>query len=399
VPEPVSGDTVRAEWAALSSQPELACAAAWSSACRTWWDDPADPRLRERASDVLVLGRDEIAAWLARRLDPKALIRAHEHVTTMRAGIERDQSHRQLTTGALRSHTVLAVHRGGARTVFMDARRAAAEVARLGDTLEALPAHPFVRAAWLVQAIGAVHPFADANGGTSRFLASLELVRAQLPPLVLTVTLRNGAYIDGLMRANHTAEIGPFAIAFQDMVQGSVATALLDSGPRAAWDAAMRARAERWAAVVDAGWRQAIGASLEDSLARDALATPAARGAVIARLMRRGYRVPCAPEPLLAHWGCSASGCSAWGCSAWGCSAWEVGSRRAGAVAGQAYQSPARAPVPPGRPGCRRSSRPWQAEAHRPGSRTRPAACSRAAGRRHTTGARRYRAGSCLRRS
>lgn len=309
VPEPVAADTARTEWAALSSRPELACIGAWSAACRAWWDDPGDARLRARASEVLLLGRDELAAWLGRRLDPGALLRAHEHVTTMRAGLERDQSHRQLSAGALRSHAVFVLHRGGARTVFMDARRAAAEVARLGDTLGALPEHPLVRAAWLVQAISAVHPFSDGNGGTSRFLASLELLRAHLPPLVLTVALRNGAYVDGLAHATQTNEIGPLSLAFHDMVQQSLAAALLaGGGVRGTWDAALRARAERWAASVDAGWRQAVGAPLDGALVRDELATPAARGAVIARLLRRGYRVAAAPEPLLAHWGCSAWG-------------------------------------------------------------------------------------------
>src|ERR1043165_3057077 len=121
VPEPLSADQVRAEWATLSSQPELACTAAWSAACHAWWDDPGDPRLRARVCDALLLGGDEIAAWLGRRLDRPTLLRAHAHVTTMRAGVERDQSHRQLAVTALRTHEVFVLHRGGARTVFMDA--------------------------------------------------------------------------------------------------------------------------------------------------------------------------------------------------------------------------------------------------------------------------------------
>src|ERR1043165_7320365 len=90
VPEPVPASTVGTESAVLSSQPELACTAAWSAACRAWWNDAGDPRLRARASDTLLLGRDEMAVGLARRLDLKTLIWAHAHVTTMRAGLERD---------------------------------------------------------------------------------------------------------------------------------------------------------------------------------------------------------------------------------------------------------------------------------------------------------------------
>ncbi|HSR97489.1 MAG TPA: Fic family protein [Kofleriaceae bacterium] len=309
VPEPLSAEQVRAEWTALSSQPELGCTAAWSSACHAWWHDPGDPRLRARVCDALLLGGDEIASWLRRRLDRPTLLRAHAHVTTMRAGVERDQSHRQLAASALRSHEVYVLHRGGARTVFMDGRRAAVEVERLADTLEALPDNPFVRAAWVVQALSALHAFGDGNGGTSRLLGSLELLRAHLPPLVLTVALRNGAYVDGIAHATHTPELGPLTLAFQAIVQQSLAAALLAAGgARATWDAATRARAERWVAAVDAGWREAVGAPLDGALVRDPLATPGARGAVIARLMRRGYRVPCTPEPLLAHWGCSAQG-------------------------------------------------------------------------------------------
>jgi len=302
-PSPAPVETVREGWSVLAARAEVACVEAWSAACRAWWEDAADPRLRDRASEALLLGSEEMAAWLARRLDPPTLIRAHEHVTCMRAGIERDLSLRQLTVGALRSHTVLALHRGGARTVFMEAGKVDGEVARFAAALDALPAHPFVRGAWLVQAIGAVHPFADANGGTSRFLASLELVRAWLPPLVLTVAQRNGSYIDGLMHANRSGDLTPLVMSFYEVVQQLIANALLArGGARAAWDAPARERADRWAAAVDRGWRAAIGAGLDDGGVRAEPAAPVDRGAAIARLMRRGYRVPIAPEPRLVHW-------------------------------------------------------------------------------------------------
>ncbi|HEY0990041.1 MAG TPA: Fic family protein [Kofleriaceae bacterium] len=302
-PAPAPVETVRAGWAVLSGRAEVACVAAWSAACRAWWEDTADPRLRERASEALLVGDGELATWLARRLDPPTLIRAHEHVTCMRAGLERDLSLRELTVGALRSHTVASLHRGGARTVFMTADQVPEQVARFADALDALPEHPYVRGAWLVQAIGAVHPFADANGGTSRFLASLELVRAHLPPLVLTVVQRNGSYIDGLMHANRSGDLTPLVLAFHDVVQQLIATALLArAGEGAAWDDRARERAERWVAAVDRGWRAAIGAPLDGGLTRADPEATAERGAAIARLMRRGYRVPITPAPRLARW-------------------------------------------------------------------------------------------------
>src|SRR5262249_8087670 len=96
-PAPAPVEAGRAGRAGLSGGAEVACVDAWSAACRAWWEDAADPRLRERASEALLLGDDELAAWLVRRLDPPALIRAHEHVTCMRAGLERDLSLRELT--------------------------------------------------------------------------------------------------------------------------------------------------------------------------------------------------------------------------------------------------------------------------------------------------------------
>jgi hypothetical protein len=302
-PAPVAAATVCEQWQALSARPEVACIDAWSAACRAWWQDARDARLRERASEVLLLGGDELAAWLARRLDPPALIRAHQHVTCMRAGVERDLSIRDLTAGVLRSHTVLSLHRGDARTVFMDAGKVAGEVARFADALDALPAHPLVRGAWLAQAIGATHPFADGNGGTSRFLSSLELVRAWLPPLVLTVEQRNGSYIDALMHGNRTGDLGPLVLVLYEVVQQLIAAALLARGGESGvWDARARASGERWVAMVERRWRGAIGAPLEGALVRADPALPSERGAAIARLMRRGYRVPIAPEPRLACW-------------------------------------------------------------------------------------------------
>jgi hypothetical protein len=302
-PAAVAAATVCEQWPALAARPEVACVEAWSAACRAWWEDAADARLRVRARDALLLDGDDLAAWLARRLDTRSLIRAHHHVTCMRAGLERDLSLRDLTAGVLRSHTVLSLHRGNTRTVFMDPGRVAGEVARIADTLDALPPHPLVRAAWLVQAIGAVHPFADGNGGTSRFVASLELVRAWLPPLMLTVEQRNGSYIAALTHSNDTGDLGPMVSALYGVAQQLIATALLArGGERGAWDARARASAERWVAMVDRRWRAAIGAPLDGELVRADPAAPGERGAAIARLVRRGYRVPIAPEPRLAGW-------------------------------------------------------------------------------------------------
>src|SRR5690242_15158792 len=80
----------------LEERAELACMAAWSTACRSWWSDDEDRRLRDRAERDLLLARDELAVWHAQRLDRNALLRAHHHVVVMRAGLERDASRRRL---------------------------------------------------------------------------------------------------------------------------------------------------------------------------------------------------------------------------------------------------------------------------------------------------------------
>jgi hypothetical protein len=301
-PAVVATTTVCERWPAVAGRAEVACIEAWSAACRAWWEDARDGRLRELTSGALLLGGEELAGWLARRLDTPALILAHQHVTCMRAGLERDLALRDLAAG-LRSRGALVLRRGGGRTMFMDAGDVAAEVARFADALDALPAHPLVRGAWLMQAIGVVHPFADGNGGTSRFLASLELVRAHLPPLVLTVEQRNGAYIDGLTHSNRTGDLGPLVVMLYEVVQQLIATALLArGGERGAWDARACASAERWVAMVERRWRAAVGAPPDGEPVRADPAGSSERGAAIARLIRRGYRVPIAPEPRLARW-------------------------------------------------------------------------------------------------
>jgi hypothetical protein len=172
------------------------------------------------------------------------------------------------------------------------------DVPRLVDSLCAqlavMPAHPFLRAAFLIQAIGAVHPFRDANGGASRFFASLELARHHLPPFTLDVGLRNAGYIHALMESNRSGSLDRLSLLVADVVQRGLAGLLLaGDAPRARWDAALAARADRWCARVDATWRDVVG---------DAGVVSAAATGVLARLVERGYRVPVIPAPRCASW-------------------------------------------------------------------------------------------------
>jgi hypothetical protein len=277
-------------WRERAHRPEMRCAAAWSEACRAWWLDPADDRLRRRVADVLLASPDELAAWKTLGLDEASLVRAHGHVIAMRAGLERGAKKRTLVTGALRTGPVFSQHRTGRLVSFIHARELPAQVAQVAASFEALPHHPFMRAAWTMEVLGAIHPFLDGNGGTARFLSSLELARAWLPPLALTAAQRSGAYIEAVV----THDLAALELVLYDTVQQELASLLVgEGGAAAAWDATARERAGRWEGLVDAAWRRAASASVERD---DAGASGAAR------LARRGYRLPLRPAAHRASW-------------------------------------------------------------------------------------------------
>jgi hypothetical protein len=289
-PATLSADLATRDWAARSSRPEMVCAGAWSEACRVWWHDGEDDRLRRAVLGTLHLGRTELDAWKATSLDERGLLRAHAHVTAMRAALERDGSKRKLVTGALRDGPVVSYHRTGRILVFPPASELRAAVAEMATCLAALPSHPFLRAAWISDVIGGLHPFVDGNGGTARFLASLELARAWLPPIVLSSVQRNGAYIDSIV--GH--DLPRIEHWIYETMQRELANALLSgSGPPITSDAASDRRAERWVAEVDRAWRTTVGVPVD-------VDEPGPDG--IARLVRRGYRMPRTPAPRCVRW-------------------------------------------------------------------------------------------------
>jgi hypothetical protein len=293
VPGPL--ELVAERWRDLEARAELACVTAWSTACRSWWLDEHDGRLRDRAEQELVLTRDELGVWHAQRLDASSLLRAHRHVIVMRAGLERDLSRRRLVTGALRTGGVYMTTRHGG-IAFMPANQVAGAVDRMSAALDQLPSHPVLRAAWLSHAIGAIHPFGDGNGGTSRFLGSLELTRAWLPPLVLSAAQRRGPYPAAMIEADITRRIEPVAELIADLVHRSLATALMSAaGKRAVWDEAALARVARWSAIADRAVRARVGAAAIERL-------DATGPATIARLVRRGYQLAHEPAPRCMHW-------------------------------------------------------------------------------------------------
>jgi hypothetical protein len=286
----VALERVRRAWGDV---PELACAEAWRAASRAWWDDEEDGRLRAASREALWLRAEEVAEWLGRRLDTHALIRAHCHVTATRAGVEADLSRRTLVTGELRNVPVWTDHHDGTRRMFA----AVGDVPRLLERAYAdareLPDHPFIRAAWMSQMLGVVHPFRDANGGTARFLASLELARSWLPPFVLSPELRNGAYIEAVAMRD---SLDPLAVVVYEAVQQTLAGALLArGGPAAVWDQQSQGRAAAWGSVADEVVRAAVGEGLAVERADGA-------DAAIARFVRAGYRLPQTPAARTSTW-------------------------------------------------------------------------------------------------
>lgn len=297
-PRPLPVDVVERGWLESAQDPEMACASTWSDVCCAWWSHPSDDRLRRRTFDALCVDDAELRAWQARRLDAAVLVRVHSHVIAARAELERDLWRRRLVTGALRTTDAFIDRRDGGRFLFVDASEIHPAVERLAATLNKLPQHPFVRAAWIVQAVGAIHPFVDGNGGTSRFLASLELSRASLPPLVLSLVQRNTTYNKAV--AEGAMDLRPLQRVVYDTVQSEIAASLLDgTGGFPDLSDSSRARFVRWTAITDRCWRAAASMPVTiDEYADGSLARFARRGFKSSRGARCVRWATRAPLPV-----------------------------------------------------------------------------------------------------
>lgn len=279
------------EWIDLATRPELACTSAWTEACHAWWKS-SDQRLREETLSSLHLSDAELAEWQRLALDERTLIRAQAHVTATRAAAEIDTTKRTLIAG-LRNGPIVANHRDGSRTEYVDAAEVSKHVASLPAMFDLLPQHPILRAAWLTQAIGAIHPFRDSNGGTSRFLSSVELSRGALPPFILTKALREGAYVPALMLANQHQMWPLLQIHYECVHQTLASTLLAGSGGYGDWQQQEIARAARWTSLVDREWTHRLGTDSTRCVADER---------VFARFARRRVRLPMVPTPRCFEW-------------------------------------------------------------------------------------------------
>ena len=92
------------------------------------------------------------------------------------------------------------VLRDGRKRLYAPPERVGVEVERLAQEAASpalAEAHPVVRAAYLLYAVDAIHPFADGNGRAARAIASLPLYSAVGVPLVVTPRSRR-AYLTSL---------------------------------------------------------------------------------------------------------------------------------------------------------------------------------------------------------
>jgi Fic family protein len=76
-------------------------------------------------------------------------------------------------------------------------------ITRTNALLETEDVDPFMGAAWIQFAFSTVHPFADGNGRVGCLLSSIPLLRANLPPVIVTAAAKE-VYFAALKVASDT---------------------------------------------------------------------------------------------------------------------------------------------------------------------------------------------------
>ncbi|KAJ3004801.1 hypothetical protein HKX48_001037 [Thoreauomyces humboldtii] len=93
---------------------------------------------------------------------------------------------------------------------------------------------PFLAAAWLQFAFLRIHPFADGNGRVSRFISSIPLLQAGLPPCIVSPD-RKDAYFDALDHADTSGNCSMLAGYLRDEIMRAMDEL---AGPAGLWDSA-----------------------------------------------------------------------------------------------------------------------------------------------------------------
>lgn len=124
------------------------------------------------------------------------------------------------------NHVVLP---DGAEHEYCPPEQVASEMDRLVEAWRRLPSDlPEGRAAWLHHAFTQIHPFEDGNGRVARTLASIDLIRCGLFPLVVDRELRDTRYLPAL-RAADGGDLGPLIQLFGECQERIVLRALSDA--------------------------------------------------------------------------------------------------------------------------------------------------------------------------
>lgn len=179
----------------------------------------------EMVMDVVGQARDVSVGWIR---ELHALLCAHQPSTQ---GV--DQFGRAVAIPLPRgeykrrpNHVILP---DGTEHQYCPPEQVASEMERLVDTWRRLPPElPEARAAWLHHAFTQIHPFEDGNGRVARTLASIDMIRSGLFPLVVDREQRDTRYLPAL-RAADAGDLGPLIQFFGECQERIVLRALSDA--------------------------------------------------------------------------------------------------------------------------------------------------------------------------
>jgi hypothetical protein len=246
------------------AQPQVPALAAFWRRVRARFaeDDPGfAARIAERANLIVGLGAELVEA-LGRPLDVGALQAIHVLATrdqTAARAITADGGFKYVPFpyGRLKDKPNTLTQHGRIIREFCPPEDVPRELGRLVAVHDAIPEElPDVRAAWLVHALLAVHPFVDGNGRTSRLLASRPFLALELPPIWSETSERGAGWnevLDDAVRSDGLAGLARLFASHQERLLlrllGEVEAPVPDADLEAvlAHDGRLKAARAHWA--------------------------------------------------------------------------------------------------------------------------------------------------------
>ncbi|KAL7749871.1 hypothetical protein RI367_004747 [Sorochytrium milnesiophthora] len=160
--------------------------------------------------------KNESLDWLNAQLiiDVHRILMQHSRLQT-----GRDGTRYLVPTGFWRRSNVLVTPASGVPLFFHRPSDVAANVERMIDMIRSHLRHgsgsnPFIAAAWLHHMLISIHPFQDGNGRTTRIIASIPLLLADLPPISIDSQAKPGYY-----RALDSANAGDLYPLVQELME------------------------------------------------------------------------------------------------------------------------------------------------------------------------------------